>query len=110
MQRQPMKVKAWIQMGCERRETTFVITARELDRVPPEELDYYVEEAVIEWIQCRYGWGWSYDGLDEDFGFMEDSEGCNLVVVDDELNPNTRRILVPPRSERRLRGKGWVSA
>ena len=46
-EREPMKVKAWIQMGCERREVTFDVSDEEMERVSfticqsPDELPDY---------------------------------------------------------------------
>ena len=52
-----MKVNAWIQMGCERREVTFDVTEAEIERVGEKGLEMYIEEAVEDWWRCRYGCG-----------------------------------------------------
>ena len=105
-----MEVRAWIQMGCERREVTFAVSEEEIQRVGADDLEAYIEEAVLEWIQCRFGWGWSGDEIENDFGFMEDAEGWNLVVVGEVLNPRTKRVFVPPRTDQTLTGRRWVRA
>ena len=92
-----MKVKAWIQMGCERREVTFDVSEAEIERVGEHRLEMYIEEAVRDWIECRYGWGWSCDLMTADLSFMEDNESPSLVVTDEVLNPRTERRLVRPR-------------
>lgn len=103
-------VRCWIQLGCERRETAFVVTPEELRRVPKDKLHSYIEEAVVEWLDCRYGWGWSCTGFSQDYGFLEDADGYNFAVVASQLNPNTKRLLVPARTDRKLRRKGWIRA
>ena len=93
-----MEVKAWIQMGCERREVTFDVSDAEIQEVGAEGLEMYIEEAVLDWIQCRFGWGWSCDLISNDFAFLEDGESAGLVVTNEVLNPRTERRLVSPRT------------
>ncbi len=93
-----MKINAWIQMGCERRETTFDVTDEEIEKVGEDGLEMYIEDAVLDWIQCRYGWGWSCDLMTNDCGIMEDNESPSLVVTNEVLNPRTERLLVHPRA------------
>ena len=73
-----MKVNSWIQMGCERREVTSDVSKAEIERVGEDGLEAYIEDAVLDWIQCRYGWGWSCSRMKNDFSFMEDSESVCL--------------------------------
>ncbi len=94
-----MKINAWIQMGCERREVTFDVTDEEIERVGEDGLEMYIEEAVMDWMQCRYGWGWTCEPIKNDFSFMEDSESSGLVMTNEVLNPSTQRLRVGPRSE-----------
>jgi len=89
-----MKINAWIQMGCERREVTFDVTEAEIERVGEDGLEMYIEEAILDWIQCRYGWGWTCELIENDFSFMEDSESSGLVITNEVLNPRTERSLV----------------
>ena len=89
-----MEVKAWIQMGCERREVAFDVSQAEIREVGLDRLETYIEEAVLEWMECRFGWGWSCSLIKNDFGIMEDSEGAGLCVVKEVLNPRTERLLV----------------
>jgi hypothetical protein len=96
-----MKINAWIQMGCERREVTFDVTDEEIKEVGMDGLHLYIEDAVLDWTRCRYGWGWSCDLMTEDFSFMEDNESPSLVVTDEVLNPRTKRLRVRPRAEQR---------
>ena len=89
-----MKINAWIQMGCERREVTFDVTEAEIERVGDDGLEMYIEDQVLDWIQCRYGWGWTCELIKNDFSFMEDSESSGLVMTNEVLNPRTERSLV----------------
>ena len=93
-----MKVNAWIQMGCERREVTFDVTDEEIERVGDDGLELYIEEQVLDWMRCRYGWGWMCELIKNDFSFMEDSESPGLVVTDEVLSPRTKRLQVQPRA------------
>ena len=93
-----MKVNAWIQMGCERREVTFDVTDEEIKEVGMDGLEMYIEETILDWISCRYGWGWSCDRMTNDFSFLEDDESVSLVVPNEVLNPRTQQLLVNPRA------------
>ena len=93
--RETMKINAWIQMGCERREVTFDVTDEEIERVG-DDLESFIEEQVLDWIQCRFGWGWSCERIENDFGHMEDGESPDLVATNEVLNPRTERLLVEP--------------
>ncbi len=93
-----MKVNAWIQMGCERREVTFDVSESEIERVGEDGFEMYIEEAVLDWMRCRYGWGWTCELIKNDFSFMEDNESPSLVVTNEVLNPQTVRQLVHPRA------------
>jgi len=97
-----MEVKAWIQMGCERREVTFDVSEAEFERVGEGGLEMYIEEAVLDWIQCRYGWGWTCGVIENDYGLLEDDNSPSLGVTMEVLNPCTKRILVTPRGESSL--------
>ena len=105
-----MVVKAWIQMGCERREVTFDVSDAEIERIGEDGLEDYIEEAVLEWISCRYGWGWSCEDMENDFSFMEDAGSCSLVVIDEVLNPRTRQVFVRPRTHSMLTRHKWARA
>ncbi len=89
-----MKINAWIQMGCERREVTFDVTDEEIKEVGMDGLEAYIEEGVLDWISCRYGWGWSCKLLKNDFRSSEDSDWPSLVITSEILNPRTKRTLV----------------
>ena len=93
-----MKIEAWIQMGCERREVTFDVTDEEIERVGEDGLGMYIEDAVLDWIECRYGWGWSCDLMNNDCSINEDSAYPSLAVTMDVLNPRTERLLVQSRA------------
>ena len=93
-----MKINAWIQMGCERREVTFDVSEAEIERVGEKRLEMYIEDQVLDWIRCRYGWGWTCELIENDFSFMEDSVSSGLVVTNEVLNPRTERLLVHPRA------------
>ena len=92
-----MKVDAWIQMGCERREVTFDVTEAEIERVGEDGLENYIEEAVTDWWACRYGYGWTCELFENDFSSLEDSE-AGIVFTNEVLNPRTKRLLVHPRA------------
>ncbi len=92
-----MEIKAWIQMGCERREVSFDVSEAEIVEVG-DDLESFIEEQVLDWMQCRFGWGWSCELIENDFGHMEDGESPGLVVTDEVLNPRTVRQLVHPRA------------
>ena len=77
-----MKINAWIQMGCERREVTFDVTEAEIERVG-DDLEGFIEDQVFDWIQCRFGWGWSCELMKNDFGHMEDSESTGFVMTNE---------------------------
>ena len=81
-------------MGCERREVTFDVTDAEIKEVGKDALEAYSEEVVLDWISCRYGWGWSCSLLKNDFGSSEESDLSSLVITSEILNPRTKRILV----------------
>ena len=70
----------------------------EIETVGEDGLEMYVEEQVLDWIRCRFGWGWTCELIKNDFGFMEDSESTGLVVTNEVLNPGTKRRLVQPRA------------
>ncbi len=89
-----MEIKAWIQMGCERREVQFAVSEAEVEAVGEEGLEAYIEDAVLDWINCRFGWGWVGAGFENDFSFTEDCAGPSLVVTKERLNPATRRMRV----------------
>jgi len=87
-----MEVEAWIQMGSERRETTFDVTHAEIFAIEPERLLFYVQDTVLDWIQCRYGWGWGCHLFKHDYGHLEDSGCARFIQTDDVLNPRTVRV------------------
>ena len=93
-----MEVKAWIQMGCERREVTFEVSDAEMREIGRDELEMYIENSVLDWISCRYGWGWSCDLIQNDFSFLEDMNSPELALTEKVLNPGTERRLVRPRA------------
>ena len=93
-----MKAKAWIQMGCERREVEFEVSREEILKIRAGDTEGFIEGMVWEWVVCRFGWGWSCSEMTNDFSLLEDSEGAGLCVVDEVLNPRTTRSLVPPRN------------
>ena len=89
-----MTVVAWIQMGSERRETVIEIPLGE----PRDEGS--LEELVHDWMQHQYGWGWSGCGYENDFSFMEGSDGASFVVTDECSIPNTQSYTRNPISGR----------
>ena len=50
-----MDVKAWVQMGCERREVTFEVSDVELQEVGDDGIEGYIEDWVLDWIHVRMG-------------------------------------------------------
>ena len=99
-----MKIRAWMQMGVERRETVIEIPDEEVRsaRPPGGWLEAWLEEYVLDWMQSQLGWGWSGGGWDNDFACMEGSEGTGFVAVAESAIPNTRIIRMGtewPRTE-----------
>ena len=96
-----MKITAWIQMGCERREVDFEVPAEQRRGLSEEDLERYIEDVVLDWISCRYGWGWrdgsAWDDV-HDASDGEDSDICAYVITSEVLNAQTRAMLVRPRS------------
>ncbi len=93
-----MEVRGWMQMGCERREVTFEVSDAEMREVGRDGLELYIEETVLDWISCRYGWGWSCDLMQNDFSSLEDMNSPSLTVTNEVLNPRTKQRLVSPRA------------
>lgn len=92
-----MKINAWIQMGCERRETSFEVSEEEREEVGLANLEAYLEEVVLDWICLRYGWGWTCDLITNDFTDHEDSDlGAKYFLTEEVLGPRTVRSLVAP--------------
>ena len=89
-----MQVQAWMQMGCERRETVIEIPDEEYQAAlkVPCYTEVRLEEYVRQWMECEVGWGWSGGGFENDFGCMEGSEGAGLAAVSDSAIPNTRAM------------------
>ncbi len=69
----------------------------EIERVA-DDLEGFIEDQVLDWMQCRFGWGWSCDLIENDFRHMEDGESPGLVATNEVLNPRTERLLVNPRA------------
>jgi hypothetical protein len=102
-----MIIKAWIQMGNERRQTTIEIPDDEFkagirwaseDSIRSPEA--WLEEYVLDWLTVQYGWGWSGAGHENDFSLMEgqpDGGFGALHVTADSSIPNTRSSRVCPR-------------
>ncbi len=95
-----MQVQAWIQMGCERRDTVIEIPDDEFEvgknrvaELPGRCLEVWLEEYVRDWLFAQYGWGWSGAGYENDYGGLE---GCEfggwgaLSVTSDSSIPNTK--------------------
>ena len=93
--REPLRIRAFIQLGYERRDTEFVIPAKEvtdgLVACVESGTSFYswIRGYVLDWIQTMATWGWSGGGLEdvwEAYGF---SMNC-YPVVDESAVPNTR--------------------
>lgn len=91
-----MKVKAWIQMGVERRETVIEIPEEELGNRQTQDLEQGLEDYVLDWLRTQYGWGWSGAGFDIDFAFMEGMKDGSLVVTGNSSVPNTVAVRLCP--------------
>ena len=87
-----MKVKIWIQMGCERREGTFEVSDAARLEVGEDGLEMYIEDAVLDWIRCQYRSGWSCDLMTNDCSIMEDDESPTPAVSNEVLNPHTQEL------------------
>ena len=105
-----MKVDAWIQMGCERREVTFDVTEAEIERVGEDGLENYIEEAVTDWWACRYGYGWTCELFENDFSSLEDSEAgmvkSRFVCKSGGSSSPSARLLGRPPVSGGVRGRG----
>ncbi len=89
-----MKIKAWMQIGVERRETVIEIPDEEYrrgQRVAPC-MEAWLEEIVFQWLECQYGWGWSGAGQQNDYGALEGSEALAGLCVVANSAANTRAI------------------
>ena len=103
-----MRITAWMQMGCERREVRFDVGHGALISHGDGCVQAGMDRLVLDWMSCRAGWGWHVEGrpdLESDAGDAEDSDICKYVVVGDVMNPGTERSLVRPRSEAAFRGR-----
>ena len=93
-----MKIKAWVQMGVERRETVIEIpeeqvqAGREYCAAHGESMECWYEELVLKWAETQRGWGWSGDGWHVDFTHLEGKGGEGTVVVEESAIPSTRVI------------------
>ena len=92
-----MEVKAWMQMGCERREVSFEVPDAEVRRLGAAGLERYIEDRALEWIYFRFAWGWSCELIGDDLGYMEDGESSGLVAPGEILHLATTRRPVSPR-------------
>ena len=92
-----MKIKAWVQMGCERREVAWEMSEAEIE-MAGNDLEGFIEKQVLDWIECRFGWGWSCDLITNDFGFGEDDSSVASKFTNEVLNPRTERKLVNPQA------------
>ena len=52
-------------------------------------LEGALEGYVLDWMQFQYGWGWSGQGFENDFSFMEGDDGSCYVVTHESAIPNT---------------------
>ncbi len=107
----PVEIRAWIQLGSERRETVIEIPQDEFDggkrwasEEPNRSLDAWLENYVLDWLHAQYGWGWSGAGYENDFGFMQGSDmggHGGLAVTQESSIPNTRawRLSASPERE-----------
>ena len=86
-----MEIKAWFQLGVERRETVITIPDEEYRAAEAAGhlLESWLEFYAHDWIWNRIGWGWSGGGYSIDFGSMEHSDGTGLCAVIDSGIPNT---------------------
>lgn len=103
------RIKAWIQMGTERRETVIEVPHEEFDSVVEKangDLEISMEGYVQDWIPTQYGWGWSGCGIENDFSFMEGSNSSSFAVTRTSSIPNTVHRRVRPRSERKPATEG----
>ena len=91
-------LKAWIQMGVERRETTFQIPDRELvqgrgllEEEPALEWGDLLERYAADWCRANYSWGWSSDLTPSSrYVYPEGREAQRFLSVVRSAIPNTR--------------------
>ena len=97
-----MEIKAFVQMGVERRETVIEIPDEEVEAgrrycaSNEQSMEGWLEHYVHEWAETQTGWGWSGGGFDIDFGHLEGADSVGSVAVSKSGVPNTKRIRVGP--------------
>ncbi len=96
-----MELKAWIQMGVERRETIIELTDEDLeigkksvDEDPNRTMDDLFNNYVLDWAFAQFSFGWSGGGFNEEC-FNEGLDmGCYAAFWRTQVSsiPNTRAI------------------
>ena len=101
-----MKIKAFVQMGVERRETVILVPDEEVRagekhcQENGQSMEGWLEHYVLEWAETQRGWGWSGGGFDIDFAHLEGADSVGSVAVSKSAMPNTSDLpprVVPPR-------------
>jgi len=70
-----MKVRAWIQMGLERREVEFHVPDAMILTTDRDELETLIKERVWAWANSSFGWGVTCSLFTMDFTFNEEQAG-----------------------------------
>jgi hypothetical protein len=96
---QNMKIKAWIRMGVERRETLIEISDEEMESLeewvgerPQNSLEGALWRYVQDWLSAQFGYGWEGGGEGEDLSRNEGMPDGVLSVTSESSIPNTVSI------------------
>ena len=85
-----MKVKAWIQMGLERREVEFHVPDAMILTTDRDELETLIKERVWAWANSSFGWGMTCSLFTMDFTFNEEHAGFGQATK--ALKAVTKRV------------------
>ena len=85
-----MKVKAWIQMGLERREVEFHVPDAMILTTDRDELETLIKERIWAWVSSSFGWGVTCSLFTMDFTFNEEQAGFRQAT--EALHAATMRV------------------
>ena len=94
-----MEIKAWMQLGVERRETVIEISDEEMEGFerwagedPGRCFETWVWNYVQDWLFVQFGFGWQGGSYQEDLSRNEGNPDGVLSVTSESSIPNTVRI------------------
>lgn len=108
---EPMEIKAFVQMGTERRETIIEITKEHWENFKEacaergDDLEEEIYQSYIwDWLRFQYGYGWKGAGYERDYSFIQQmANPGHLVVTKESSLPNTVRMRECPNCGDRSR-------